>query len=141
MPKLVDSSDIAERKADRIEKKAAEDAAGLTIAERLTRRAKAQTVMVTIPDDVGDILIEMQIPSWGVVCELTQMETMMASHEGHLRIAEIMSDLCRTPGLDKDFWISGAIGLLDMRLLIEGLTSESIKSVQHVQAAQSFREH
>lgn len=134
-----DDPGIAERRQGRQVKKAAEDAAGLTIADRLTRRAQEQSIAVTLPDDNGDIVIEMQIPSWGAVCELTQMESMMATRKGHIRIAEIMDDLCQTPGLDIEFWKSGAIGLLDMRLLIEGLTSESLKSTQRVKEAQTFR--
>lgn len=118
----------------------AETASGLTIAERLTRRAKAQTVTVTLlPDEDGEIPVDMQIPSWGLTCELTQMESMMATRKGHLRIAEIMSALCQTPGLDIEFWKSGAIGLTDMRHLIEGLTSESLKLTQRAQEARSFR--
>ena len=127
-----------EKRHEHLAEKAAEDAAGLTIAERLTRRAKAQTVMITLPDD-EDIIIEMQVPSWGHTCELTQMETLMATKKGHDRIAGIMDDLCRTPGLNLAFWKSGAIGLVDMRLLIEGLTSESLKYAKQRAAAQSFR--
>lgn len=132
--------ELTKRIKDRDDKKASEKDAGLSMAEWLTRRAKANTITVVFPDDGGeDRSIEMQIPSWGTVCELTQMESMMSTKKGHLRIAEIMSDLCQTPGLDLNFWKSGAIGLIDMRHLIEGLTSESLKSTQKVIETQSFR--
>lgn len=131
--------EIAARQHGKQVKQAADDAAGLTMSEWLTRRAKAHTVIVTFPDDEGDRSIEMQIPSWGHTCELTQMESMMATTKGHNRIAEIMNELCQTPSLDLKFWKSGAIGLIDMRHLIEGLTSESLKSAQQTQAVQSFR--
>jgi len=137
--KTADNPELLQRHRGRQVKKAAEDAAGLTIAERLTRRAKAQTVMITLPDDDEDIIIEMQVPSWGHTCELTQMESLMATPKGHIHIAEIMDDLCQNPELDLAFWKSGAIGLIDMRLLIEGLTSESLKYAKQRAATQSFR--
>lgn len=132
-----DDPDIAERRRGRQVKQAAEDAAGLTIAERLTRRAKAQNITITIPDDAGDLLIDMQIPTWKDVCELTQMEAMMETLEGQARIAEILGDLCQTDGLDNEFWKSGQIGLIDMRLVIEGLTTESAQRVNQVRSFRS----
>ncbi|RLD18803.1 MAG: hypothetical protein DRI69_09660 [Bacteroidetes bacterium] len=134
-----DDPELNKRIREREANEAAEVEAGLSMAEWLTRRAKLQTILITFPDDTGDRVIEMQIPSWGAVCELTQMEAMMSTKKGHLRIAEILNDLCMTPSLDLAFWKSGAIGLIDMRHLIEGLTSESLKSTQKVIESQTFR--
>lgn len=132
--------ELTERRNTRKEMKAAEDAAGLSIADRLTHRTESRVVVVALPDDeYGEISIEMQIPSWGQTCELTQMESLMATPEGHKRIAEIMNDLCRTPGLDLEFWSSGVTSLLDMRLLLEGLTIEATKTAQHREDIRSFR--
>lgn len=136
-----DDPNIAKRKQGRQVKKAAEDAAGLTIAERLTRRAKAKVVSIQLlADEDGDLTIDMHLPSWGYTCELAQMETLMTTKKGHNRIAEIMDDLCQTQGIDIAFWKSGMIGISDMRALLEGLTSESIKATQRVKEAQTFRE-
>lgn len=137
MAETIDNPELSRRHRGRQETMAAEDAAGLTIAERLTRRAKAQNITITIPDDDGDLLIDMQIPAWKDVCELTQMEAMMETPEGQARIAEILGDLCQTDGLDNEFWESGQIGLIDMRLVIEGLTSESVQRVNQVRSFRS----
>ena len=58
-----DDPKIAERRHGRQVKKAAEDAAGLTIAERLTRRAKEQTVSLELSDHEGDFWITMRQPT------------------------------------------------------------------------------
>ena len=135
-----DDPELLARRKARQDGDAAEDAAGLTIAERLTRRAKAQIVSVSLlPDDDGELIIDMHVPSWGQTCELTQMESLMETPKGHKQIAEIMNDLCQTPELDLKFWKSGAIGLSDMRALIEGLTAEYLKSAQNMQEVVSFR--
>lgn len=137
----IDDAEITERKHKRHAKESAEAVIGLSIADRLTRRAKAQIVTVALPaDEDGVIQIKMQLPSWGLTCELAQMETLMGTPEGYLRIADVMNELCQTPGLDIEFWKSGVIGLADMRQLLEGLTSESVKLAQRVNEAQSFRE-
>jgi hypothetical protein len=65
------------------------------------------------------------------------MEAMMETPEGHARIAEILGDLCQTEGLDNKFWESGQIGLIDMRLVIEGLTTESAQRVNQVRSFRS----
>lgn len=137
MAETIDNPELSRRHHGRLVKKEAEAAAGLTIADRLTLRAGEQSISITLPDDAGDIIIDMQIPTWKDVCELTQMEKMMETPEGHARIAEILGDLCQTDGLDHEFWESGQIGLIDMRLVIEGLTSESVQRVNQVRSFRS----
>jgi hypothetical protein len=132
-----DDPDIAQRKTERTAREAADDAAARTIADRLTNRAKTQTVNVTMQDDAGDFEIPMQIPSWGLTCELTQIEAMMVDEAGRERMATIMTELSLDPSLDHEFWKNGTIGLVDMRLLIEGLTSAALKRIQEVQSFRS----
>jgi hypothetical protein len=56
---------------------------------------------------------------------------------GRERMATIMTELSLDPSLDHDFWKNGTIGLVDMRLLIEGLTSAALKRIQEVQSFRS----
>jgi hypothetical protein len=126
--------------------KAAENAVGLTIAERLTRRAKANTTVIQLlPDAEGDIFVEMHLPTWDDTCELTQIDVMMTTKSGRMKLAKVMHGLCATDELDLAFlafWKSGAIGLVDMRLIVEGLlaaAAAAIKSTEEVQKAQTFR--
>ena len=127
---------IAERRNTRTVKEAAENAAALTIADRLTNRAKLQTVDVQIKDDAGDFSIPMQVPSLGVTYDLAQFEEMMQNQEGREKMAILMSDLSVDPSMDYDFWLSGTIGLLDLRMLISGLTTASLERMNE---AKSFR--
>ena len=131
-----DDPKIGKRKTERKTKEAAETAVGLTIADRLINRAKLQIVDIPLRDETGDFDIPMHLPSWGETCELTQIETMMVDMKGRKHMATLMDTLCVDPSLNYDFWLNGSIGLVDMRLLIEGLTAAATKRIKEVQ---SFR--
>ena len=131
-----DDPDITERKTARKVKEAAEVAVGLTIADRLTNRAKLQIVDIPMKDETGDFNIPMHLPSWGETCELTQIETMMIDMKGRKHMATLMDNLSADPSLNYDFWLNGSIGIVDMRLLIEGLTKATQQRIKEVK---SFR--
>lgn len=127
---------ITKRKNARTTKQAAENAAAATIADRLTNRAKTQIVNVTMQDEAGNFNIPMQVPSVGVTYELAQFEELMKDEEGRVKMATMMADLSTDPSMDYDFWYNGSIGLVDLRLLIEGLTTAALKRMEEVR---SFR--
>jgi len=131
-----DDPQIKKRRQERQEKQAADNAAAATIADRLTNRAKTQIVNVPMQDEAGDFNIPMHIPSVGDTYDLTQFEDMMQDQEGRERMATMMTDLSVDPSMDYNFWLNGSIGLLDLRLLIEGLTSASLQRMKEVK---SFR--
>lgn len=131
-----DDPNIAKRKKDRQEKTAAENAAAATIADRLTNRAKTQVVNVTMHDEAGDFEIPMRVPSLGGTYALTQIEAMMNDQQGREDLAATMANLSMDPSMDYDFWMNGSIGLVDFRLIIEGLTEASVQRMQEVK---SFR--
>lgn len=131
-----DDPEIGKRKTARKTKEAAEAAAGLTIADRLINRARLQIVDIPMRDETGDFNIPMHLPSWGETCELTQIETMMIDVEGRKRMATLMDNLSADPSLNYDFWLNGSIGIVDMRLLIEGLTTATTERIKEVK---SFR--
>ena len=131
-----DDPEIGKRKTARKTKEAAETAAGLTIADRLINRAKLQIVDILMRDETGDFDIPMHLPSWGETCELTQIETMMVDMKGRKHMATLMGSLSVDPSLDYDFWLNGSIGIVDMRLLIEGLTEATQQRIKEVK---SFR--
>ena len=131
-----DDPEIKKRKQQRKEKQAVENAAAATIADKLTNRAKTQIVDVPMQDEAGNFDIPMHIPSMGDTYDLTQFENMMQDQEGRERMATMMTDLSVDPSMDYNFWLNGSIGLLDLRLLIEGLTSASLQRMKEVK---SFR--
>ena len=131
-----DDPGIGKRKTTRKVKEAAEAAAGLTIADRLINRAKLQIVDIPMRDETGDFNIPMHLPSWGETCELTQIETMMIDMKGRKHMATLMDSLSADPSLNYDFWLNGSIGIVDMRLLIEGLTKATQQRIKEVK---SFR--
>jgi hypothetical protein len=138
---MQDDPKIAERKRGRQVKKAAEDAAGLTIAERLTRRAKAQTVELTLEDEGGEFGIEMRQPTRAEMDDLQKMRAAIQEEgtqdEANERLCMILDDLCIDSSLDFEFWIAGNYDMIDMIDIVNKLF-ESL--VVRVKEAQTFRE-
>ena len=135
-----DDPKIAERKRGRQVKQAAEDAAGLTIAERLTRRAKAQTVELTLEDEGGEFGIEMRQPTRAEMDELQRMQLAIQEEgtqdEANKRLCMMLKDLCLDDSLNYQFWLAGDYDMIDMIDIINKLF-ESL--VVRVKAAQTFR--
>jgi hypothetical protein len=107
---------ISQKRRQKKAEKAAEDAAGLTIAERLTRRAKEQTVSLKLSDHEGDFWITMRQP--------TRAEM------------DALQKLCLDGSLDYGFWMTGNYSMSDLIEIVQKLF-ESL--VAQVNAAQSFR--
>ncbi len=135
-----DDPGIAKRKHDRQVKTAAETAAGLTIADRLTRRAKARTVELPMQDEDGDFTITMRQPTRAEMDELQRMQIAIqkedAQDEANDRLCVMLDHLCINGSLDYQFWMDGNYSMEDLIAIIQKLF-ESL--VAQVKAAQSFR--
>ena len=138
--KTVEDPEIAKRKGKRIAKKAAEDAAGLTIADRLTRRAKAQTVSLDLKDDDGEFSIVMRQPTRAEMDELNRLQEAIKEEstqdEANDRLCIMLDQLCIDGSLDYQFWMDGNYSMGDLIAIVQKLF-ESL--VERVKAAQSFR--
>ena len=137
---MEDDPKIAERKRGRQVKQVAENAAGLTIADRLTRRAKAQTVELSLKDEGGDFSISMRQPTRAEMEYLQKTRDEMTveskQDEANERLSTKLGDLCIDDSLDYDFWMAGNYDMIDLMDLVDKLF-ESL--VERVKAAQSFR--
>ena len=131
---------IAKRRKTRQVKKAAETAAGLTIAERLTRRAKEQTVSLELSDHEGDFWIVMRQPTRAEMDDLQKLQLAIqdedAQDDANDRLCVMLEALCLDDSLDYEFWMDGNYSMADMIEIIQKLF-ESL--VARVKAAQSFR--
>ena len=132
--------EIAQRRNAVQVKKAVETAAGLTIAERLTRRAKAQTVELTLEDEGGAFGIEMRQPTRAEMDDLQKLQVAIqeegSQDEANERLCKMLEDLCLDESLDYRFWMAGDYDMIDMIDIINKLF-ESL--VVRVKAAQTFR--
>lgn len=137
---MKDDPKITERKRGRQVKKAAENAVGLTIAERLTRRAKAQTVELTLEDEGGEFGIKMRQPTRAEMDDLQKMRVAIqeedSQEEANAKLSVMLGDLCIDRSLDYKFWMAGDYDMIDMIDIINKLF-ESL--VVRVKAAQTFR--
>ena len=131
---------IAKRRKTRQVKKAAETAAGFTIAERLTRRAKEQTVSLELSDHEGDFEIVMRQPTRAEMEELQKLQVAIqdeaAQDDANDRLCYMLEALCIDDSLDYTFWMEGDYSMADMIEIVQKLF-ESL--VERVRAAQSFR--
>jgi len=108
---MSDDGGITERKQKRMETTVAETAAGLTIAERLTRRAKERTVSLELSDHEGDFEITMRQPTRAEMDGLQKMQIAIQNEstqdEANDRLCVSLGDLCLDESLDYEFWMAG----------------------------------
>ena len=128
-----------QERQDRIE---TETAAGLTIADRLTRRAKAQTVELAMSDEDGEFKIIMRQPTRAEMEEMQRMQELITQEdtydEANDTLCGTLSDLCLDDSLDYEFWQNGNYSMSDLMDVVNKLF-ESI--AVRVKAAQSFRKN
>lgn len=133
-------SDISRRHQERQAKKAAENAAGLTIAERLTRRAKAIVVELRMYDEDGDFSIVMRQPTRAEMEELQRIQAGIqdetAQDDANERMCEVLGDLCLDDSLDTEFWRDGNYSMIDLFAVVQKLFEVL---VEQVKSAQTFR--
>lgn len=143
-----DDPKIAERRQKRQVKKAAEDAAGLTIAERLTRASKDDRINISMTDEDGEFVLEMREP---LSSERIKLRNTVIGFEGRSaqdqekaesEFAELLADFCVDESLNVDFWINGDYTPSKMKQIIVELMGTSEKQIQKAKEiieAQSFR--
>jgi hypothetical protein len=133
-------SELTRKHRERQVKNAADDAVGLTVAERLTRRAKAQTVELPMMDEDGDFSIIMRQPTRAEMEELQRLQAGIqdesAQDDANERMCEVLGDLCIDDSLDTEFWQDGDYSMIDLFAVVQKLFEVL---VEQVKAAQSFR--
>ena len=136
-----------QQKAVRI-KKAADDAAGLTVAERLTRASKEEIVKIPIKYSGGDFFIEMRL---ALVSEQQAIRRISKEFGGNVKdheeeievkLAEMFAHHSIDESLDMDFWMRAEFSAsIFQRLLyaLLGMSEEQVRAAQEITEAKSFR--
>lgn len=124
MSKIQDP-ELVKRVADRKEQEAAETAAGLTVAERLTRRAKNKTIDLPLSDEDGDYIIAMRQPTRRELDELLQYQEAIqkpAEHDAANKgMCDMLADLCIDSSLNSEYWMRGDYNIDDLVLIVQKL--------------------
>ena len=140
---------IAKRRKTRQVKKAAEDAAGLTIAERLTRASKEETAKVPISYSGGNFDVEVRL---AMVSEQQAIRQLSKTTSGNVlkqaekaekELVELFASHSIDESLDFDFWMRADFSPdLFQRILyaILGLSEDQVRKAQEITDAKSFRE-
>ena len=137
---MQDDPKIAERRQGRQVKQAAETAAGLTIADRLTRRVKEKTVELRMAGADGDFVIVMRRPMRAEMEALqksqVEIQDERTQEEANDRMCVMLESLCIDDSLDHEFWMAGNYDMVDLINIVDKLF-ESL--VERVKEAQTFR--
>lgn len=143
---MQDDPGIAKRKRGRQVKKAAEDAAGLTIADRLTRASRDDRIPVPMTDSGGEFTLEMREP---LISERKIIQEMMTGFGGatpeqaEKDLAELLAKYSIDESLDVDFWMRAEFTptrLQQILLTLLGLSEAKVRQAQEIIEAQSFRQ-
>lgn len=137
---MQDDPKIAERRHERQVKKAAETAVGLTIAERLTRRANAKTIELPMIDEDGVFSIVMRQPTRVEMEDLQRAQEELQNEKSqdaaNDRLCVMIARLCIDESLDYQYWMDGNYDMVDLIDLVNTLFGSL---VERVKAARSFR--
>lgn len=135
-----DDPAIDKRRKERLEKQAAQNAKGMTVADRLTRRAKQQITKVTLSDDLGEFIIELRQPTRKELDELLKFQREIQdpnkTEEASKELYGMLGKLCCDKSLDEQYWREGEYSLSDLMELINKLFEGFIERFKEVQ---SFR--
>ena len=128
--------------------KAAENAAGLTVAERLTRASKRDIIPIPLEDEDGIFVLEMREP---LISERKTIQTMMNRVKGttikqqektEKNLVKLLAKHSVDPSLDEAFWMRSEYTpskFQHILLSLLGLTEDRIKEAKEIIEAKSFR--
>lgn len=137
-----DDPEIGKRKTARKTKEAAESAVGLTIADRLTRRARTQTVELPYEDEDGEFSIVLRTPTRKeldsllvIQTNLQKVDTQDAAGE---KLCYMLDDLAIDSSLNYAYWKEGDYSMDDFIQIFAKIYTAIADQVQEVQ---TFREN
>lgn len=135
-----DDAELNERRRKRLADKAEADAAAMTVAERLTRRAKSKTVALTLSDLEGDFIINMRQPTRAELDRLLKYQTAIQKpdeqEDANKKMCFMIGDLCTDDSLNAEFWESGDYAIDDLVTIIQKLFENFVTIIKE---AESFR--
>jgi len=109
---------ISEKRKEILKEREADKQKQLTIAERLTRRAKQLATKITLSDDIGEFEIEMRQPTRKQLDELLKLkqeiQQIETQEEANKKLYSLLADLCLDDSLDFEYWEKGDYALADL---------------------------
>lgn len=136
--------EVTSRFRSRMKKIRNAEADGLTIADRLMRRAYDQRFIIPFPVEGGaPVPVEVRMPLAAELDELMRLQgdnraakTAAERRSLNRRICEMLGSLCIDESLDADFFESGALTAPDLHQIIIEILMENRRRIV---SAQSFR--
>lgn len=131
---------IAKRVSDRHNQEQVDVAVGLSVAERLTRRAKSKTIELTLSDSEGDFVIKLHNPTRKELDKLLKYQTAIQNPDEQVAANEhlcgMLGKLCIDDSLNSVYWLNADYDLDDLVVLIQKLFENFVKIIKE---AESFR--
>lgn len=117
--------------------------ADMTIADRLTRRALNQRIVINLGDEDDPIDVEIRIPVSAeldvLVSGKDRLEQATTPEEREavtLELISVLADICVDESLDVDYWQSGMFSIEIMTLITN---AACVDAAERVTAARDFR--
>lgn len=145
----IEDPELSARLAARTAQAALNTAQNLSTAQRLSRRAKHETLKIPFEDDLGTFEIEIRIPTSAELDELMKLQKKVGeagkslSPEGPAEVDRIseelykkMEDLCTDPSLTAEFFKSGDFLGSDFGQIIKEIFIEEERRISNIS---SFR--
>ncbi len=134
---MKDDLELTKRRKERLAKQTEENIAGLSIADRLTRRAKQQTTKVMLSDDMGEFIIELRLPTRKELDELLKFQREIQdpekTEEASQHLYRMLGSLCCDESLNEQYWAQGEYNMGDLLDIINKLFSGFVERFQEVQ--------
>lgn len=142
----IEDPELNARLAARTAQNAQDRAEGLTTAQRLSRRAKSQTLNIPFEDDLGTFDLEIRIPTSAELDELMGLQKKVGEASKAQDPVEVdriseelykkMADLCTDPSLTAEFFKGGDFLGSDFGQIIKEIFIEEERRISNVS---SFR--
>lgn len=146
-PGQKENPELSAKLQQKAQEKAEIQAEGLSIAQRLTRRAKSETIKIPFKDDLGEFFIEVRLPTSAEMDELLNFEKAVgaaqaskdpeAQAEAGAKLYKMLADLAVDPSLDEEFFKGGGFLASDLSQIIKEIFLEEEKRIKKVS---SFRQ-
>lgn len=128
-PGQVDDPSLTQKLTAKVKAGIEDIKTNLSVAERLTRRAKKETVIIEFEDEIGKFGIEMRLPTAAEQDRMVELDKLMKAGDPSPELVEqatdeiykTMSSLAIDPSLDYQFFKGGNFLGSDLGILIKSV--------------------
>lgn len=145
----IDKPELQARADNKVIQEAEQAAENLSIAQRLTRRAKQETIIIPFQDDIGTFDIEVRLPTAAEMDYINEIQERIAkagkennraaADEASLLLYQKMEEITIDPSLTVEFFKSGNFISSDFGQIIKEILLEEQRRVSSIASFRKVR--